>query len=347
MQAGMFSYIALEDRIPGGHPLRAVRQLVEVVLAEMSPEFDRLYAERGRRSIPPERLLRALLLQVVYSIRSERMLIEQLDYNLLFRWFVGLAMDEAVWNHAVFSKNRDRLLNQETARSFFARIKQQAAGLMSDDHFTVDGTLIEAWASHKSFRRKDGGGDDSGGDFHGEKRTNQTHASQTDPDARLYRKSKGKEARLSYPGHIVTENRHGLITEAMTTHADGTAEADAALLMLKDLAKRSRRITVGADKAYDVAELVSVLRELNVTPHVIQNNKNRRSAIDGRTTRQVGYGISLGKRWLVEKAFGWLKQTPPLRKVKLRGLPKVDWLFLFSCAAFNLFRIPKLKARCA
>jgi len=347
MQPGMFSYIALEDRIPAGHPLRAVRQLVDVVLAEMSPEFDRLYAERGRRSIPPERLLRALLLQVFYSIRSERMLIEQLDYNLLFRWFVGLAMDEAVWNHAVFSKNRDRLLNQETARSFFARIKQQAAGLMSDDHFTVDGTLIEAWASHKSFRRKDGGGDDSGGDFHGEKRTNQTHASQTDPDARLYRKSKGKEARLSYLGHIVTENRHGLITEAMTTHADGTAEADAALLMLKDLAKRSRRITVGADKAYDVAELVSVLRELNVTPHVIQNNKNRRSAIDGRTTRQVGYGISLGKRWLVEKAFGWLKQTGPLRKVKLRGLPKVDWLFLFSCAAFNLFRIPKLKARCA
>jgi transposase len=351
LQPGMFSYIALEDRIPTSHPLRAVRQLVDVVLAEMSPEFDGLYAEGGRRSIPPERLLRALLLQVFYSIRSERVLIEQLDYNLLFRWFVGLAMDDPVWNHAVFSKNRDRLLNQEMARSFFARIKQQAVTLMSDDHFTVDGTLIEAWASHKSFRRKDGGGDSgdsgAGGDFHGEKRTNQTHASSTDPDARLYRKSKGKEARLSYLGHIVTENRHGLFAEAMTTHADGTAEADAALLMLKDLAKRSSRITVGADKAYDVAGLVSVLRELNVTPHVIQNNKNRRSAIDGRTTRQVGYGISLGKRWLVEKAFGWLKQTGPLRKVKLRGLPKVDWLFLFSCAAFNLLRIPKLRAQCA
>jgi transposase len=351
LQPGMFSYIALEDRIPTSHPLRAVRQLVDVVLAEMSPEFDGLYAEGGRRSIPPERLLRALLLQVFYSIRSERVLIEQLDYNLLFRWFVGLAMDDPVWNHAVFSKNRDRLLNQEMARSFFDRIKQQAVTLMSDDHFTVDGTLIEAWASHKSFRRKDGGGDSgdsgAGGDFHGEKRTNQTHASSTDPDARLYRKSKGKEARLSYLGHIVTENRHGLIAEAMTTHADGTAEADAALLMLKDLAKRSSRITVGADKAYDVAGLVSVLRELNVTPHVIQNNKNRRSAIDGRTTRQVGYGISLGKRWLVEKAFGWLKQTGPLRKVKLRGLPKVDWLFLFSCAAFNLLRIPKLRAQCA
>lgn len=344
----MFSYIALEDRIPTSHPLRAVRRLVDVVLAEMSPEFDGLYADGGRRSIPPERLLRALLLQVFYSIRSERVLIEQLDYNLLFRWFVGLAIDDPVWNHAVFSKNRDRLLNQEMARSFFARIKQQAAGLMSDDHFTVDGTLIEAWASHKSFRRKDGDDDSgAGGDFHGEKRSNQTHASSTDPDARLYKKSKGKEARLSYLGHIVTENRHGLIAEAMTTHADGTAEADAALLMLKDLAKRSRRITVGADKAYDVAGLVSVLRELNVTPHVMQNNKNRRSAIDRRTTRQLGYGISLGKRWLVEKAFGWLKQTGPLRKVKLRGLPKVDWLFLFSCAAFNLLRIPKLRTQCA
>ena len=347
-QPGMFSYIALEDRIPASHPLRAVRQLVDLVLAEMSPEFDALYAEGGRRSIPPERLLRALLLQVFYSIRSERVLIEQLDYNLLFRWFVGLAIDDRVWNHAVFSKNRDRLLNQEMARSFFARIKQQAAGLMSDDHFTVDGTLIEAWASHKSFRRKDGGDDSSdGGNFHGEKRTNQTHASTTDPDARLYRKSKGKEARLSYLGHIVTENRHGLIAEAMTTHADGTAEADAALLMLNDIANGSRRITVGADKAYDIGSLVRVLRELNVTPHVIQNNTNRRSAIDGRTTRHVGYEISLGKRWLVEKAFGWLKQTGPLRKVKLRGLPKVDWLFLFSCAAFNLLRIPKLRSQYA
>lgn len=347
LQSGMFSYIALEDRIPVGHPLRAIRKLVDVVLAEMSQEFDALYAKGGRRSIPPERLLRALLLQVFYSIRSERVLMEQLDYNLLFRWFVGLEIDDRVWNHAVFSKNRDRLLNQEIARSFFACIKRQAAGLMSNEHFTVDGTLIEAWASHKSFRRKDGGSDDpgAGADFHGEKRTNQTHASTTDPDARLYRKAKGKEARLSYLGHIVTENRHGLIAGAMTTHADGTAEADAALLLLKDMAK-DRRITVGADKAYDVGSLVRVLRELNVTPHVIQNNTNRRSAIDGRTTRHIGYEISLGKRWLVEKAFGWLKQTGSLRKVKLRGLPKVDWLFLFSCAAFNLLRIPKLREQC-
>jgi IS5 family transposase len=261
---------------------------------------------------------------------------------------VGLEIDDRVWNHAVFSKNRERLLHQEMARSFFTRIKQQASGLMSDEHFTVDGTLIEAWASHKSFRRKDGGSDDpgAGANFHGQKRTNQTHESTTDPDARLYRKSKGKEAQLSYLGHIVTENRHGLIAEAMTTHADGTAEADAALLLLKDMAKGSRRITVGADKAYDIGSLVSVLREVNVTPHIIQNNKNRRSAIDRRTTRHVGYEISLSKRWLVEKAFGWLKQIGPLRKVKLRGLEKVDWLFLFSCAAFNLLRIPKLRAQC-
>ncbi len=348
LQSGMFSYIALEDRIPASHPLRAVRKLADLVLAEMSPEFDRLYAEGGRRSIPPERLLRALLLQVFYSIRSERVLMEQLDYNLLFRWFVGLAIDDRVWNHAVFSKNRERLLNQEMARSFFLRIKQQAAPLMSDEHFTVDGTLIEAWASQKSFRRKDGGDDGSpgGGNFHGEKRTNQTHASTTDPEARLYKKGKGQEARLSYLGHIVTENCHGLIAEAMTTEADGTAEADAALLMLKGLAKSSRRITVGADKGYDVAGLVRVLRELNVTAHVMQNNRHRRSAIDRRTTRHPGYSISLGKRWLVEKAFGWLKQTGPLRKVKLRGLAKVDWMFVFSCAAFNLLRIPKLRTQC-
>ena len=266
-QVGMFSYIALEDRIPADHPLRAVRQLVDVVLAEMSPEFDALYAEGGRRSIPPERLLRALLLQVFYSIRSERVLMEQLDYNLLFRWFVGLAIDDQVWNHAVFSKNSERLLNQEMARSFFVRIKSQAADLMSEDHFTVDGTLIEAWASHKSFRRRDGGSDDSSAGGTSTARSARTRRTPPAPipDARLYKKSKGKEARLSYLGHVVTENRHGLIAEAMTTHADGTAEADAALLMLKDLAKSSNRITVGADKAYDVAGLVSVLRELNVT----------------------------------------------------------------------------------
>jgi transposase len=344
----MFSYVGLEDRIPTDHPLRAVRELVDEVLGEMSVQFDGLYARSGRPSIAPERLLRALLLQVFYSIRSERALMEQLDYNLLFRWFVGLRIDDEIWNHAVFSKNRDRLLNQEVAHSFFARIKGQAAGLMSDEHFTVDGTLIEAWASQKSFQRKDDRDSDpgSGGNFHGETRTNETHQSKTDPDARLYKKSYGKEARLSYLGHIVTENRHGLIAAAMATQADGTAEQDAAILMMNDLAQPSRRITVGADKAYDVAGLIRVLRELQVTPHVTQNNKGRRSAIDERTTRHAGYHVSLSKRWLVEKAFAWLKQTGPLRKVKLRGLPKVDWLLIFSCAAFNLLRIPKLRSQC-
>src|SRR5579863_3403477 len=227
-QEGMFSYVSPEKRVPADHPLRGIRKMVDEILKEMSPKFAKLYSDVGRPSIAPERLLRSLLLQIFYSVRSERMLIEQLQYNMLFRWFVGMEMDEVVWNHAVYSKNRERLLNEEIAESFFQRVLERARPYMSDDHFTVDGTLIEAWASHKSFRHKDGGNDSGpGGDFHGEKRTNQTHASSTDPDARLYRKSKGKEARLSYLGHIVTENRHGLIAEAMTTHADGTAETDA------------------------------------------------------------------------------------------------------------------------
>ena len=350
-QSGMFSYVALEERIPAAHPLRAVRKVVDAVLAGMSKEFDGLYAKVGRPSIPPERLFRGLLLQVFYSVRSERLLMEQLDYNLLFRWFVGLEIDEPVWNHAVFSKNRDRLLTQELAQRFFGKVKAQAAGLMSDEHFTVDGTLIEAWASHKSFQRKDDGGQsgaDASSNFHGEKRTNETHESKTDPDARLYKKSAGQEAKLSYLGHVVVENRNGLIAAAMTTQADGTAERDAAILMLKEMTKgRSRRITVGADKAYDTADFVSTIRELGVTPHVTQHTKNRRSAIDQRTTRHPGYGISLSKRWLVEKPFGWLKQTGLVKKVKLRGMLKVDWLFVFSCAAFNLFRIPKLREKTA
>ena len=350
-QSGMFSYVPLEERIPADHPLRAVRKVVDAVLAQMTRDFDRLYAKNGRPSIAPERLLRALLLQVFYSVRSERLLMEQLDYNLLFRWFVGLEMDDRVWNHAVFSKNRDRLLNQELAQRFFAQVKAQAAGLMSDEHFTVDGTLIEAWASHKSFQRKDrdeDGGSGTGGDFHGEKRRNETHESTTDPDARLYKKSAGQEAKLSYLGHVVVENRNGLIAAAMTTQADGTAERDAALLMLHEITGRGRRrITVGADKAYDTQDFVSTARELQVTLHVSQNTSNRRSAIDRRTTRHPGYEISLSKRWLVEKPFGWLKQTGPVKKVKLRGLPKVDWIFVFSCAAFNLFRIPKLREQSA
>lgn len=271
------------------------------------------------------------------------MLTEQLNYNLLFRWFVGQSLEDDVWALTVFSKNRGRLLNQVVARQSFARIKQQAADLMSDEHFTVDGTLNEAWASHKSFCPKDGNSSGDGTNFHGDKRTNETHESKTDPTVRLYKKSSGKGAKLAYLGHLVTENRHGLIAGAMTTTADGTAEPDAALLLLREINEGKRAITVGADKAYDVNNFVKTVRELKVTPHVAQNNKNRRSAIDGRTTRHEGYRQSLSKRWLVEKAFGWLKQTGPIRKVKLRGLPRVDWLFVFSCAAYNLLRIPKLR----
>jgi transposase len=242
LQPGMFSYVSLEGRVPADHPLRAIRQLADQVLTDMSAEFDSLYATVGRPSIPPERLFRALLLQVFYSIRSERLLMEQLDYNLLFRWFVGLEIDDMVWNHAVFSKNRDRLLNQKLAQSFFGRVKAQAKGLMSDEHFTVDGTLIEAWAGHKSFQKKGGedGGPDAGGNFHGEKRTNETHESKTDPEARLYKKSYGQEAKLSYLGRTVVENRNGLIVAAMTTQADGRAERDAGILMVAEFCCRPR-----------------------------------------------------------------------------------------------------------
>src|SRR5712692_4610735 len=268
-QPHMWSYLPLEQRVPADHPLRPLRAMVDVALRELSPQFDALYSVVGRPSIPPERLFRALLLQVLYSVRSERLLMEQLNYNLLFRWFVGLEIDDAVWNHAVFSKNRDRILNQDVAQSFFERVKAQAQELMSDEHFTVDGTLIEAWAGQKSFRRKDG--DDqsgTGANFHGEKRTNDTHASKTDPDARLYKKSAGQEAKLCYLGHAVIENRNGLIVAAMATQADGTAERDAALLMADQLTGRKKRITLGADKAYDVQDYVNTVRELGVTPHV-------------------------------------------------------------------------------
>lgn len=350
LQPGMFSYVSLEDRVPLEHPLRGIRKLVDQVVSGMTKEFDQRYSEVGRASIPPERLLRALLLQVFYSIRSERLLMEQLDYNLLFRWFVGLEIDDRVWDATVYTKNRDRLLNQEVAQSFFRQVKQQAAGLMSDEHFTVDGTLIEAWASQKSFQRKGkgDGGADGGRNFHGEKRRNDTHASKTDPEARLYKKSYGQEAKLSYLGHTVVENRNGLVVAAMATRADGTAERDAGLLMVADLTKgRRRRITVGTDKAYDTRDFVNTLRELRATPHVTQNKARRRSAIDERTTRHAAYRISLSKRWLVEKPFAWMKQIGGLRKVKLRGLANVDWLFVFGCAAYNLLRIPKLREQCA
>lgn len=341
----MFSCVTLEQRVPADHPLREIRRLTDAVLRSLSAEFDGLYAASGRPSIAPEYVLRALLLQAFYSVRSERQLVEQLDYNLLFRWFVGLSMDDAVWNHAVFSKNRDRLLNSEVAQRFFAEVNRLAKRFMSDEHFTVDGTLIQAWASQKSFRLRDGSDDHDGTNFRGQKRSNDTHQSSTDPDARLYKKSYGKESKLAYLGHVLVENRNGLIAAAMATTADGHAERDAALLMLDQRQKsRSHRITVGADKAYDTEDFVATARELNVTVHVQKNEKGRRSRIDQRTTRHPGYACSLSRRWLVEKTFGWLKGTGPLRQVKLRGLGKVDWIFVFSCAAHNLLRLPRLLA---
>jgi transposase len=342
----MFSYVSPEQRVPRDHPLRAIRQLVDEILREMSREFDTLYASVGRPSIPPERLLRAQLLQVFYSVRSERLLMEQLDYNILFRWFVGLAMDEPIWDATVFTKNRDRLLNQDLARSFLRRVVERAARFMSDEHFTVDGTLIEAWASQKSFQRKDGPPDGDGRTFHGEPRKNDTHASKTDPDAKLYRRSNGQEARLAYLGHLVIENRHGLIVEAMATTAHGRAEREAAARMLRAHRKRRgrRRRTLGADKAYDTRDFIAGTRALGVTPHVTQHTTRRTSAIDGRTTRHPGYAKSQHARPRVEPAFGWLKTIAWLRKIKLRGLSKVDWLVVFASAAFNLRRLTTLMA---
>jgi transposase len=349
-QSGMFSYVSLEDRVPQDHPLRRIRETVDQVLRGMAKDFDGMYAKTGRPSVPPERLLRAVLLQVFYTVRSERLLMEQMNYNLLFRWFVGLEMDEPVWNHAVFSKNRERVLNQEVAQEFFGRVLAQVKPHLSDEHFTVDGTLVEAWASQKSFQKKDGG-DDQPGQFRGEKRRNETHQSKTDPDARLYRKGHGQEAKLGYLGHVLMENRHGLIVNAMLTQADGTAERDAALLMLyrhwrsRGQRGRSGPMSVGADKAYDTRDFVQTVREMNIRPHVSQNLKRPGgSAIDSRTTRHEGYLVSQRKRPLIEKAFGWMKQTGGMRKTKLRGLAKVAWQFLMTAAAFNLWRLPKIQA---
>jgi transposase len=349
-QQGIFSYVSLEQRVPAEHPLRAVRKVVDEIFRTMSKQFDGLYSATGRPSIPPERLLRALLLQILYSVRSERMLMEQLDYNLLFRWFVGLEMDEPIWNYAVFSKNRDRLLNQDLARVFFDRVLSQAKQHLSDEHFTVDGTLIEACASQKSFQKKEGG-DDRGDEFRGQKRTNETHQSKTDPDAKLYRKGHGQEAKLSYLGHVLMENRTGMIVDAMVTQADGAAEREAAMILMHRQYQRNRKrgrcgpMTLGADKAYDTRDFVGILREMNVRPHVAQNvNRCGGSAIDRRTTRHAGYEISQRKRPLIEKAFGWMKQTGGMRKTRLRGLLKVGWQFLMTAAAFNLWRLPKLQA---
>ena len=347
-QEGMFSYVSPEQRVPADHPLRPIRKMVDEILKEMSPQFAKLYSDVGRPSIAPERLFRSLLLQIFYSVRSERMLIEQLQYNLLFRWFVGMEMDEAVWNHAVYSKNRERLLNEEIAASFFARVLERARPFMSDEHFTVDGTLIEAWASHKSFRPKDGSGKPAGAggevDFKGEKRKNQTHESTTDPEARLWTKSRGSEAKLSYMGHVMMENRNGLLLQTFLSEANGRAERDAALLMAEALPP-GKRVTTGGDKAYDTRDFVGELRGMNITPHVAQNRSNRRSAVDERTTRHGGYEVSQRKRKRVEQSFGWMKMVGMLRKVKLRGIEKVGWLFTFTGAAYNLCRLRNLMAR--
>ena len=350
-QDSMFSYLSPEARVPQDHPLRPIRKMVNQALADLSREFQAMYSREGRLSIPPEKLLRALLLQVLYTIRSERLLMEQLDYNLLFRWFVGLSMDDKVWDHSVFSKNRERFLRSDLAIAFFGLIKKQAAqaGLLSDEHFTVDSTLIEAWASLKSFRPKDTPPPDSGSgrnpevDFHGERRLNQTHASTTDPEARLFRKGKGKEAKLCFMGHVLMENRHGLIITPSLTEATGTAERDTAERRVGDLLGR-HRITVGGDKAYDTREFVQSLRTLNAVPHVAQNRQGRRSTIDGRTTRHPGYAISQRLRKRVEEIFGWMKTVGNLRKTRHKGIEQVCWMFTFTAAAYNLVRIRNLTA---
>ena len=350
-QGAMFSYVSLEQRVPESHPLRAIRAMVDQALVELSEAFEGLYSRVGRPSIPPEKLLRALLLQVLYTIRSERMLMEQLDYNLLFRWFVGLGMDDAVWVPTVFSKNRDRLLEGDIAKEFFARVLAQAKKrhLLSTEHFTVDGTLIEAWAGQKSFRSKEPTGepppDDPGNptvDFHGEKRLNATHQSTTDPEAKLFKKGKGREAKLSYLGHVLMENRNGLVVDAELTQATGRAEREAAVNLLERIAG-SGPVTVGADKGYDTREFVAQARAQGVTPHVAQNTSRRKSAIDNRTTRHEGYAISQRLRKRVEEVFGWMKTIGLMRKTRHKGLGRVGWMFVFAAAVYNLVRMRNLE----
>jgi transposase len=352
-QGGAFSYVGLEQRVPQDHPLRKVREMVDTALVELSAEFEALYSDVGRPSIAPEKLLRALLLQVLFTIRSERMLMEQLDYNLLFRWFVGLGMDDPVWVPTVFTKNRDRLLEGDIARAFFDRVVAQAKSqqLLSDEHFTVDGTLIEAWAGHKSFQRKDSAKqapppDDPGNptvNFRGEKRSNATHESKTDPEARLARKSQGHESKLAYMGHALMENRNGLVVNTRVTQASGRAEREAAAEMIGEIAG-VHRCTVGADKGYDTRDFVRQTREHGVSPHIAQNTSNRRSAIDGRTTRHSGYAVSQRARKRVEEIFGWMKTVGLMRKTRHKGVDRVGWMFTFTAAAYNLVRIRNLLA---
>jgi transposase len=349
-QGGLFSYVSPESRVPPGHPLRKIRGLVRDVLVELSRSFARLYAREGRPSVPPEQLLSALLIQVLYGIRSERQLMEQLNYNLLYRWFVGLSPDDAVWDPTTFTKNRERLQAGEVFEKFMTRLLNhpQVKPLLSDEHFSVDGTLIEAWASQRSFRPKDGG-DQDGSNFRGQTRKNDTHQSTTDPDSRLYRKAAGREAKLAYMGHVTMENRHGLAVAGVLSQATGTAERRASEAMLTIRRRLAgRRITVGEDKAYDTADHVAKLRTLDITPHVTQNDgltktgRRRRSAIDRRTTRHAGYAKSQSRRAMIECIFGWGKQNGTLRKTKHRGIHRVAGDFLLNLIAYNLVRIPKL-----
>src|SRR5690348_11095311 len=349
-QSSMFSYISAERRVPKDHPLRAIRVMADAGLKALDQRFGTMYAAVGRPSIAPERLLRALLLQVLYTVRSERLLMEELDYNFLFRWFVGLSMDDPVWDVTVFTKNRDRLLKGEVADEFFAAVLAQAGqrGLLSDEHFTVDGTLVEAWAGHKSFKRKDGQAaetppqyNDGGNptvDFHGEQRRNDTHQSTTDPQALLARKGKGKEAKLSYMGHVLMENRHGLAVNCCLTQATGRAEPEAALAMVEQI-PGWQRVTLGADKGYDRKELIQEMRDHRITPHFACKPT---SIIDQRTTRHPGYALSQRKRKRIEEIFGWLKTVGGLSKTRHRGVARVDWIFTFAVAAYNLVRMRNL-----
>src|ERR1700685_102051 len=353
----LFAYVDLEQRVRSDHPLRAIRALTDTALEALSGDFAALYSGMGRPSIAPEMLLRAMLLQAFYSVRSERQLMERLEFDLLFRWVVGLGIDDAGWGHSTFSKNRDRLLEGEIAAKFLTAVLAQprVKRWLSSEHFSVDGTLIEAWASMKSFRPKEppAGGDSGNGgrnapvDFRGEKRSNQTHRSTTDPDARLYRKGSGMEAELCFIGHGLMENRSGLIVDARLTRVSGHAERLAALDMIEGFAARPRAVTLGADKGYDAADFVEELRTINVRPHCARNTNGRRSAIDRRTTRHPGYAKSQRIRKRIEEAFGWIKTVAGMRKTKLRGLPKVDWTFTFAAAAYNLVRAPKLIAMAA
>jgi transposase len=368
--SGLFSYVSCEARVPADHPLRIIRAIVDEALGVLSETFDRLYAAQGRPSIPPEKLLRALLLQAFFGVRSERQLMEQLDYNLLFRWVVGLSMDAAVWDASTFSKNRDRLLEGDVARQFLAAIVRQprVRALMSDEHFSVDGTLIQAWASHKSFQPKADTAASSDKDepldpsppagrnaecnWRDQKRSNETHASKTDPDARLARKSDGQSSILAYAGHVLMENRNGLVADACLTHASGTAERDAALTML-DRRKDKRRITLGADKGYDVTGFIVALRDRQVTPHIAIDRRvsklgvRRHSEIDGRTTRHVGYEISQRIRKRIEEVFGWKKSAAGKRQTKFRGIERVGWSFSLTAAAYNLIRLPNMLVQAA